>query len=112
MSAIRYGDWHIQYDPPPIPVRTMDWHYWHDDFDGADDACDNRYGSVASLEAAMDEIDDYEAERFEEYGCVHGCRLGIEPGPYECMSTERCSHRDSVRARLAARPPSQPVGGA
>ena len=59
---ISYRDWWVAYDPPPIPVRTMDWTFWHDDFDGAPDSCDSRCGHAASLEAAKAEIDDWEAD--------------------------------------------------
>lgn len=57
MTTLRYGDWHIQYNPPPIPVRNCDWQFWHDDYDGAPDAFDNRHGSAASPEDAKMEID-------------------------------------------------------
>ncbi len=60
---IMYGDWRIYYDPPPIPSRNCDWHYVHDDFDGAPDAGDNRYGSCATAAECRDEIDAYEEER-------------------------------------------------
>jgi len=62
MQRIRYGNWHIQYDPPPIPVRHWDWQFWHDDYDGAPDSNDNRSGAAASLDAAKAEIDEREAD--------------------------------------------------
>lgn len=60
---VSYRGWWIDYDPPPIPVRTCDWQFWHDDFDGAPDANDNRYGSAGSLDAAKAEIDDREDDQ-------------------------------------------------
>jgi len=62
MGSESYRGWHIAYDPPPIPVRTCDWQFWHDDFDGAEDSGDNRYGHASSLEAAKAEIDAWEAD--------------------------------------------------
>ena len=58
-----YRDWHIDFDPPPIPTRNCDWQFWHDDFDGAEDANDNRCGYAASLEEAKAEIDLWYDER-------------------------------------------------
>jgi len=58
----RYGPWIIQYDPPPIPVRSFDWHYEHRDFDGAPDSGDTRYGHAPSLAEAIEAIDDHEAD--------------------------------------------------
>lgn len=53
----RYGNWHIEFNPPPIPTRACDWQFWHDDYDGAPDANDNRCGSAATLDDAKMEID-------------------------------------------------------
>lgn len=58
-----YRNFHISYSPPPIPYRSADWHYWHDDFDGAPDGNDNRYGSCASEQACRDEIDEWYLEQ-------------------------------------------------
>ena len=51
----RYRDYTIEYNPKPIPIRTKDWDYVHDDYDGPED---NRLGSTNSLESAKAEIDD------------------------------------------------------
>ena len=56
---IRYGDWFIWYAPPPIPIRTMDWHYAHAGFDGPED---NRYGHAESLEACKAMIDEEDSD--------------------------------------------------
>lgn len=53
-----YRGYRITYDPPPIPVRTCDWHFVHEDYDEGD----RRHGSAASLNAAKNEIDLIEDE--------------------------------------------------
>lgn len=59
-TTIHYGPWRICFDPPPIPVRTCDWQFYHEDFDGAPDAGDNRCGSAASFADALNECDAIE----------------------------------------------------
>lgn len=59
---VSYRNWWITYDPPPIPVRTCDWQFWHDDYDGAPDAGDSRCGHAPSLEAAKAEVDFMESD--------------------------------------------------
>lgn len=69
MTTHHYRGWVIYFDPPPIPIRTLDWTYSHDSFDGAPDANDNRYGYAPSLEQAKRDIDEIEEDRepsFEE----------------------------------------------
>lgn len=63
VGEVNYRGWHIAYDPPPIPTRNCDWHFWHDDYDGAPDANDSRYGYAPSLEAAKTEIDEREDDQ-------------------------------------------------
>jgi len=53
-----YRGYHIYHDPPPIPIRTHDWQWYHDDYDGAPDGNDHRCGSSGSLEAAKADIDE------------------------------------------------------
>lgn len=53
-----YRGFTITHDVLPIPYRGGDWQYVHDDYDGAEDAHDNRYGHAASLEACKAEIDE------------------------------------------------------
>lgn len=67
-QRIIYGGWIIYYDPPPIPVRSCDWHFYHADLYDCD--CDqdgffgNDYaGSAASVEACKAEIADIEEDR-------------------------------------------------
>jgi hypothetical protein len=63
---LRYGKWRIYFDPPPIPSRACDWHFVHDDYDGAPDGNDRRHGDAPSVEDAKRQIDDIEAEMAEE----------------------------------------------
>lgn len=56
MEPVWYRGFRIYYDR--TPVAGNDWHYVHDDYDGADDAGDNRAGSEATLEACKTEIDE------------------------------------------------------
>lgn len=59
-----YRGYTIYFDPPPIPVRSCDWHFHHADYEGGYyDAegmvceADHRAGSAASEQACRDEID-------------------------------------------------------
>ena len=59
MADEKYRDFIITYDPPPIPVRNCDWHYYHKDID----LDDNRYGHCASLDECKAEIDEWYEEQ-------------------------------------------------
>ncbi len=59
-QRLRYGSYTIVYAPPPIPMRTHDWAFWHNDFDGAADANDARCGTAKSVDACKAEIDAIE----------------------------------------------------
>lgn len=61
-EATRYGPWTIYFDPPPIPVRSFDWCFVHEDYDGAPDGCDNRGGAVATFADALNACDEIEDE--------------------------------------------------
>ena len=64
-----YRGWSISYDPPPIPVRDMDWHFVHPDFDASWEGEEDGYvsnglaGHGASVEDCRAQIDDIEEER-------------------------------------------------
>lgn len=62
-QRITYRGYVVTYDPPPIPDRRWDWHFAHEQFDGAPDAGDRRHGDAASLTDAMHEIDSIEDDR-------------------------------------------------
>lgn len=61
-GVTHYGPWRVYFDPPPIPTRNCDWHFYHDDYDGAPDSCDQRHGSAPSFAEALCECDRYEDE--------------------------------------------------
>lgn len=61
--STRYGAWRITYDPPPIPLRSCDWAFVHDDYDGAPDGHDTRFGHASSLEECKAMIDEIEADQ-------------------------------------------------
>lgn len=50
-----YRGFTITYDPPPIPIRSHDYQFCHDDYNGPEDG---RCGSAVSEKAAMIEIDE------------------------------------------------------
>lgn len=71
----KYRGYTISYDPPPIPIRTMDWHWCSENFD-AEQESDGTWhsnglcGHSASLEEAkrdidaqIEEIEDEKAEQ-------------------------------------------------
>jgi hypothetical protein len=68
MSRTEYRDFVIEYDPPPIGWRSMDWQWAHVDYDGApvdsesNNGSDNRCGCSESLEAAKQAIDEWYTE--------------------------------------------------
>lgn len=60
-NPIWYGRWRIyRYDIAPYP--DLKFAFVHDDYDGAPDAWDNRYGVAKSVEDAKAQIDDMEDE--------------------------------------------------
>lgn len=58
--------WNLCEDQPPIPSRAHDWTWWHDDYDGAPDAHDDRHGTAPTKEAALRGIEEWVAENREE----------------------------------------------
>lgn len=56
-DRLKYRGYIIWYWAPPIPVRDCDWHFQHEDFDGAPDGNDIRHGDCASPEECKQEID-------------------------------------------------------
>ncbi|MGN7160853.1 hypothetical protein [Sphingomonas sp. SAFR-052] len=61
--ADRYRDWAISFDYPPIPCRDFDWSATHPDYDGADDANDNRIVHGRTRDDVIAAIDAW----FEEH---------------------------------------------
>lgn len=62
----KYRGYTIEYDPPPIGIRTCDYRFVHEDYDGTPDedggVGDRRCGAASSVEAAKREIDMLEDE--------------------------------------------------
>ncbi len=58
-EPVEYRGWQIQFDPPPIPIRSMDWHFVHLNYDGPEDS---RCGHAESFQACKDAIDEREDE--------------------------------------------------
>ena len=57
-QTINYRGYRIIFNPPPIPDRSHDWQWSHEEYDGAPDGNDIRIGSSPSLEQARTEIDE------------------------------------------------------
>ena len=52
-----YRGYRIYFDPPPIGIRTSDWQFVHEDYDGSPDGNDHRCGDGATLQDCKDSID-------------------------------------------------------
>lgn len=59
---IKYRDYVICHDPPPIPSRAFDWKFYHEGFDGSPDSRDRRCGSGPDTEDCQKQIDEIEDE--------------------------------------------------
>lgn len=58
--TLTYRDYHISYDPPPIPWRGGDWQFAHDGYDGPGD---DRCGFAGDLEEVLARIDELEDDQ-------------------------------------------------
>lgn len=54
-TQIKYGDYIIELNVKPIPIRCHDWEYCHKDYDGPEDG---RAGTGASIIDCICEIDN------------------------------------------------------
>ncbi len=54
---LRYGLWTITHNPPPIPIRTADWQFVHDEYDGPDD---DRSGYGPTAKDCIEQIQEME----------------------------------------------------
>ena len=67
-DPVRIGEWTIRYDPPPIPVRDIDYVGVHDDFDGApmhsesNDCPDRRCVRGSSVKDVLEQIRELDSE--------------------------------------------------
>ena len=59
----QYGQWHIQPADWIRPHPSVDWDWWHDDYDGAEDANDHRCGSAADRDACIAAIHEWEDDQ-------------------------------------------------
>lgn len=65
-NPIEYrGKWRICISAYSLHPQ-FDWEYWHDDYDGAEDANDHRYGYAASEQGCKDAIDEWIEENEHE----------------------------------------------
>lgn len=62
MKPIKYKNYTISYWAKPIPDRSHDYDFMHDDFDGADDANDTRCGCGSSIDDCKRQIDEMEED--------------------------------------------------
>lgn len=58
-SSFRYGPWHIARADWIRPHPSVDWDWWHEDYDGPGD---NRCGSAGTRDACIAEIHEWEDE--------------------------------------------------
>lgn len=65
-AEIRHGKWLIFFSDNPLGLSQFRYAYVHDDFDGADDAMDDRHGYARTVEEAKAEIDAYEEEHKDD----------------------------------------------
>lgn len=87
-SNQRYGKWVIYYDPPPIPIRSSDYHFTHDDYDGAEDGGDRRFGHGSSVEDCKAQILDIEVNLLLS-GVTSCPRCGLE---FKTLLHRFCQH--------------------
>jgi len=64
-NPIWHGKWRIYLSAWNINWTGCEYEFCHDDYDGADDANDNRYGFAVSVKDAKNQIDEMEMDNFE-----------------------------------------------
>lgn len=68
LLEFKSGPWMIRFDPPPIPVRDMDWDFTHDNYDASYEGPEDGWvsnglaGRDASPQACLSHIADMDAE--------------------------------------------------
>lgn len=64
IEALEKIGWHIAHNQKPIPDRSYDYDFWHDDYDCDDSQGSNGLaGNAASLEDAIEQIEAIEREK-------------------------------------------------
>jgi len=48
--------WSFEFNPKPIPDRSMDWDFWHSEYDGENELS----GTGSSIEDCIAQIEDME----------------------------------------------------
>jgi hypothetical protein len=71
------GTWLIEYDPKPIPDRSHDYNYAHEDYDGAPDSEDDRCGCSGSVEECIEEILELEEAELSNYYLCSSCQMSF-----------------------------------
>ena len=66
MIGMKYKDFHISYDPKPIPVRCCDWDYVHVDYEPDGEFPGGSEGSKEDCIKAIDEWYDEQLLKFAE----------------------------------------------
>lgn len=57
--------WHIEKNLKPIPIRSHDYDFWHDDYDGTDGG-NGLAGTAANVEDAIRQIEEIENEKIDQ----------------------------------------------
>jgi len=65
-NKYQYYEYIILHNPKPIPDRSSDWEFYHEDYDGAGDSGDRRGGTATSMQEAIDKIEEMEDDDFLE----------------------------------------------
>jgi hypothetical protein len=64
-NPIWHGKWRIYLSSYAPMGEGYEYVFCHDDYDGAEDAGDNRYGFAVSVKDAKNQIDEMEMDNFE-----------------------------------------------
>lgn len=62
-----YKSYSIEYNPKPIGIRSCDWDFSIDGYDGAPDSGDIRMGTGGSIEDCLEQIEDIINESKGDY---------------------------------------------
>ena len=95
-SAEQFGPWRIWFDPPPIPTRSCDWHYQHEDTD--EDCPPWMNGSCATREDCLREI----IEHYEDEQSNNALRVKELQGAISTLEKQQQTDRQTIAA-LASR---------
>lgn len=74
MSTHRVGPWTITHNPKPIPMRSHDWDFVHEDYDGAPDGGDLRCGTGANIQDCLEQIIALQSDEIEKLSALVAAR--------------------------------------